>query len=480
MFSTEIIATIAATDAIIAGIVPFHTPGEKTVEVNEGDSTATILDKIMAVEGARHELWFTGLIVDNKGKTTHLSTKNTVAAIRQLQTEKKLPSKVKMNFIGLKDTPSNGMHPKFRAAIAEGKFRLPQLYRVYAAKQKMVELCFILEVGKTSKGYGMACGVSNFNEIPGDPITLLEFGVEVDPTSWKYAVITSLINTTEKFIQIWKCAAQNGKTFKSTELKDILGALQKRVKLLSEFGHKIIDDAALAELIAEAAEPTDEITKKLLDLNDKISTKMMEIMCTCVNAKEQKKLGRGALIKAIKYFPTMDGKAFNPDAPNYAELGVNAVFMTLGTMIRIYRGDEQVISLVDICKTFDIMFLEAAVHCAEEATIDGKKVDTTYGSEPDGAWGSTFSYPRESPDFDEVTAYSEIKDANKVVTGHKQRQANGAFGAGLAMLMAARFDESELGQAARKRLGVDQYALMEINRETIRIVAQAMVNSIEE
>jgi hypothetical protein len=48
------------------------------------------------------------------------------------------------------------------------------------------------------------------------------------------------------------------------------------------------------------------------------------------------------------------------------------------------------------------------------------------------------------------------------------------------MLMAARFDESELGQAARKRLGVDQYALMEINRETIRIVAQAMVNSIEE
>ena len=287
-------------------------------------------------------------------------------------------------------------------------------------------------------------------------------------------------NTTEKFIQIWKCAAQNGKTFKVTDLAEILKVLQKRIALLSEFKRTVIDPEALKQLIADAATPSDEITKQLLDLNDKISTEMMEIMCTCVVAKEQKKLGRGALIKGGKYFPTMDGKAFNPDAPNYAELGVNAVFMALGTMIRIYRGDEQVISLVDICKTFDIMFLEAAVHCAEEATIDGKKVDTTYGSEPDGAWGSTFSYPRESPDFDEVTAYSEIKDANKVVTGHKQRQANGAFGAGLAMLMAARFDESELGQAARKRLGVDQYALMEINRETIRIVAQAMVNSIEE
>ena len=484
MFSEIVLKAIAKTcfkevaayvNALAKVGIPFEAPLGNSIDINGGDDIEIIKSKINLVEKHRHELWFNNTIIDKTGKIDPRLTKNTLKAVKELQKTDDLPEDVVVSFNGVKTVPIDGLHPKTVEAIFQGRLRVPEGYRYYKAEQRMVELCFIMRKDRKSQAYGMACGFSNFNSYPKGPVTLESFGVTANPNSWKYHIIIAEINATEKFIQIFKCAAQNGKTYKLEDLEKIKKALQDRLNLLIELS----PDDELAK--CDINELLSRSPAELLKLNDLMSAKFMKIMCECFDPKKQKKLGRGALLGGGNYFDQMDGKPFNPTAPNYEELGINAIFMTVGTMIRLYQEDEQIVALMDLCKDLDIDFFEAAVHCALEQQISEKvKEDKTFGCDPDLPWGACADYPRQSPDFYKVTAFSEIKDKDGTVTGFKERKINGAFGAGLNMLAAACNDEGELGRAARRRLGLPEDVLLVIDRESIRVVAQHMIDLIKE
>jgi hypothetical protein len=484
MFSDIVLKAIAKTcfkevtayvNALATVGIPFEAPLGNTIDINSGDDKETIKSKIQLVETNRHELWFNNTIVDKTGKIEPRLTKATLKAVKELQETNDLPEDVVVSLNGLKTVPIDGLHPKTVEAIVQGRLRVPEGYRYYKGGHRMVELCFIMRKDRRSQAYGMACGFSNFNSYPKGPVTLESFGVTANPDSWKYNVIIAEINATEKFIQIFKCAAQNGKTYKLEDLEKIKKALQDRLNLLIELSPN--DELATSDI----AELLSRSPAELLKLNDIMSAKFMKIMLECFNPKKQKKLGRGALLGGGNYFDQMDGKPFNPASPNYEELGINAIFMTVGTMIRLYQEDDQIVALMDLCKELDVDFFEAAVHCALEQQIDeNTKEDKTLGCDPDLPWGACADYPRQSPDFYKVLAFSEVKDAQGTVTGFKPRKINGAFGAGLCMLAAACNDEGELGKAARRRLGLPEDVLLVVNRETIRAVAQHMMDLIKE
>lgn len=480
MFSTAVQQAIAKTafktldnyvEALSKVGVPFTAPIGNTIDVNNGDTVQSIMEKIKLVSTDRHELWFNGIIVDTKGKIDPRLTEYTLTAIKELQTAGDLPVEVMATLNGLKNVPVDGLHPKTVEAIVRGHIQVPQNYRYYDKDQKMAEICFIMRKDAQSTGYGMACGFSNFNNYPKGPVTLENYGVQIDPTSWMHYINIAEINATEKIIQIMKVAAGAGNTFRCTDPEKIREKLAARLDLI----RKECPECELAKRDISAALALE--TPQLIELNDAISKQLMDIMIKCFDPKVQKALGRNALIGNANYFKKMDGKPFNSDAPNYEELGVNAMFMALGTMIRVDQEDEQIVSLMKLCKLLNIQFNEAAVHCSLDMTIEKNKVDVTFGCEPDLPWGSCADYPRQSPDFFKVVAYSEVTNANKETT-LVPRKINGAFGAGISLLAAACNNEGELGRAARRRLGVSEDVLMVVNRESIRAVAQNMLRQI--
>jgi hypothetical protein len=284
-------------------------------------------------------------------------------------------------------------------------------------------------------------------------VTLASFGVSVKAGSWKQYVTGATLNATEKFIQIFKCAAQNGDTYKMTDAAAIQGKLKGRLELIGE---------------AQRAGTDGYTPEQWVEYNDYISKKLMELMKTERSPKVQKKLGNCATLGNMGYFATMNGAPFTPDSPNYDRVGVNALFMAVGTMIRMLQGDRRVLDITELCTRYKIQFHEAAVHCQIE---NAAKIDCTFGSAPDLPWGSCGDYPRQSPDFDNVVEYKS-PGAPKPI--------HAAFGAGLCLVADACNDQGSIGRAARHRLGVEESALMKITDETIRQAAQRMIDEIPE
>ena len=166
--------------------------------------------------------------------------------------------------------------------------------------------------------------------------------------------------------------------------------------------------------------------------------KLLEAMVACVVPGDEKDMGRAALINGAAYFPQMDGAPFDPAAPNFDTVGVNAVLMAVGLMLRIYLGDAQLIDSLEVCRRFNLRIQEAAVH----VQVKGENgVKLTHGHVPDTKWGSEGDCTRDSPDFDEaVVMMAPWTDADGTVTSAPE-PVHGAFAAGSSMTMAAMFGD---------------------------------------
>ena len=402
----------------------FEVPAHAILEVTTSDTPATIREKILGVSSGAH-FWFDGTL--NAGK--HTSSKvsifdNIEEAVHGLKRDKIMPDEFWMHHRRLDKFSPLHVHPFYLREVLNGKVEFPIIpFPMYKGGQPMVEITVHYKGDNPSALYGMAFELSNFHPVPDGVVLSRDFGIEIDPTSWKYPLSAMCFNTMEKLIQAFKVAASCGKTYKLKTVEAVAKSLTpKRIADLKKtFG------------IDASGEPS-------FELNDAINTTLMENMKTEVDPKKQKACGRLCSIDGV-YFPQMNEKG-------------NALIMAVSVLIRLYKKVPAVVDLIDFCVRRNILVHEAAMH-------DGN--DDFHGGFKDMRWGDKPCQPRFSHKFLSVTA---------------KETADDAFGKGSNAVIAAMRGSRE----AKMFLGLDATNddPITVDTKTVATVIMTMFGAIKE
>lgn len=473
-------------------IEEFSSPVSHTVDLTAADTVDGICAKLTMLPltptyGATLHLWIRSVIIDKDANLDVPLWHRLQEAVENLYHDGGLTCRVKLHLVGRKLAPRYGMHPKMAGAIRDGRLKVPTPYRVYRGGEEMAEITVTMEAGGASGVVsGMQFPVSNFRAIPradGErALTLAELGVSPAEVgaAWKGAVAEAVLDSAEKLIQLLKVAAAASSKYGVTDANAIRAKLQARLKALNKLapaslfntlpcmsqGEVMLLDL-LQSLVSSGRDGRDLLDENLIPLNRLVNEKLLQTMLQCVDSGDQKALGRAALITA-NYFPQMNGMPFDPAAANFDAVGVNAVIMAVGLLLRMHRGDSQLIAVLGLCHRFGLRVVEAAKHGPVKAK-DGAK--ETQGGEDDIMWGSCGDCPRNSPDFDEAVVMEEGQPA----------PVFGAFAAGCSMVMAAMFGEDREGagaRGARARLGCNPDEPLVITKEACRLAALKMLAGI--
>jgi hypothetical protein len=480
-------------------IEEFSAPPKHSIDLKTSDTVDIITTKINFIplipsHGSVLHLWIRGVIVNKDADLDVPLWHKLQEAVDTLYHDGLLTCKTKLHLVGQKLTPPHGMHPKMLQNILDGRLRVPTPYRVYRGGEEMTEITITMSAdGSCGVVSGMQFPLSNFRPIlckDGQTyLTLGELGVTAKDGSWKWPVIKAPMDSAEKQIQLIKAAAALGTTYRVTDVKVIRSKMADRLKVLRNLAPASLFNTVLGmsegEMVqldllhqhVSAGTVPELLDEDLILFNDAISAKLLEAMVACVVPGDEKDIGRAALINGAAYFPQMDGAPFDPAASNFDTVGVNAVLMAVGLMLRIYRGDAQLIDSLEVCRRFNLRIQEAAVH----VQVKGENgVKLTHGHVPDTKWGSEGDCTRDSPDFDEaVVMMAPWTDADGTVTSAPE-PVHGAFAAGSSMTMAAMFGDGEVARAARVRLGCNPDQPMLITEETCRLAATKMLAEIAE
>lgn len=410
----------------------FEVPAAATVQLCAGDTAASVREKLLAVEDRTH-IWIDGALTPGKHTALKHALVDVVAeVVAQLRREDLLPERSFLHYRRAdgKVSPPH-VHPAYLRKVIDGKISLPHLpFPVYKGGQPMVEATMLHKGDNPAELYAMAFEASNFQPIHGGPVVLsTDYGITLDPASWKHPIANMEIPAVELIIQAMKVAAGRGERFKLKTLEAVVKSLTvKRMQDLKEtFG---ID-------VPTHQHPT-------MALNERIADRLMEIMGTCTDPKLQKALGRLCALDGGAYFPKMD------------EVG-NALIMAVGVMIRLHREDPALVALVDLCVRRHILVHEAAMHDG----IDGE----CHGGFEDIKWGVWPCQPRFSHLAIAVTCLETPCDA---------------FGRGLNAVVAARRGGCK---RSREMLGLgngEEVDPIVVDRDTVAKVIRTMFDAMED
>jgi len=404
----------------------FEVPAESVLLLTTSDTPATIRTKILDVEHRAH-IWIDGCL--NPGK--HTSSKVPILdsieeALQGLKRDDLMPEEFSLHYRRADKLSPLHVHPFYLREVLDGKVEFTALvpFPMYKGGQPMVEITVVYKGDNPPSFYGMAFELSNFHPVPGGVVLAEEFGIAIDPKSWKCPLATMRFNTMEKLIQGFKVAASCGKTYKLKTLEAIVKSLTPR---------RIADLKKTFDIDA-SGEPS-------FELNDAINTRLMEIMQTEDDPKKQKACGRLCTIDGELYFPQMNEKG-------------NALIMAVSVLVRLYKQVPSVVDLIDFCVRRNILVHEAAMH-------DGN--DDFHGGYKDMRWGDKPCQPRLTHKFLAVVA---------------KETADDAFGKGsnavIAALRGCRTAKAFLGLDATND---DPIA---INKETVATVIMTMFGAIKE
>jgi hypothetical protein len=403
----------------------FEVPAESVLVLTSSDTPATIRTKFLNVEN-RHHIWIDGCLNPGKHTSSKVPILNNIEEVVQgLKREDLMPEEFSLHYRRTDKFSPLHVHPFYLREVLNGKVEFPIMpFPMYKGGQPMVEITVVYKGDNLPSFYGMAFELSNFHPVTGGVMLADEFGIEIDPKSWKNPLTTMHFNTMEQLIQGFKVAASCGKTYKLKTLEAITKSLNpKRIADLK----KTFD-------IDASGEPS-------FELNDAINAKLMEIMQTESDPKKQKACGRLCTIDGELYFPQMNKTG-------------NALIMAVSVLIRLYKEVPAVVELVDFCVRHNFLVHEAAMH-------DGN--DDFHGGFKDMRWGERPCQPRFSHKFLCVLA---------------KETADDAFGKGTNAVIAA----LRGCRKAKGFLGLDATNddPIIVNKETVAKVIMTMFTEIKE
>jgi hypothetical protein len=207
---------------------------------------------------------------------------------------------------------------------------------------------------------------------------------------WMVKFLAKRFVSPEDLIQTLKILAATSSVYGLDDETEeaIAKSLASRAEKLGELGASL--DGRLCKRVTWC--DGSEVFATYRDMNARVASYLADQAVATVDPKRLKALGNACGLKS-SFFKLMDGKpeGLSVTESVYEGMGNNARVMLLGLLMRLYSGDMELVTFLELCAEYALDFQEMAMHVAV-----GK--NETHGGFPDTHWGAAWGDCRVGPD----------------------------------------------------------------------------------